>query len=102
MLPRREDNHDFFVGQKSFDAVKSLAYNIFDEQVYCAEDKELHDLAAQLLKLNNKMLAVAESLTGGEICSRLTSVAGISENFSKASCVITAPRKCTDSVSRKR
>ncbi len=67
--------------KKSFDAVKSLAYNIFDEQVYCAEDKELHDLAAQLLKLNNKMLAVAESLTGGEICSRLTSVAGISENF---------------------
>ncbi|MFR5832695.1 MAG: CinA family protein [Acutalibacteraceae bacterium] len=41
----------------------------------------MHDLAAQLLKLNNKMLAVAESLTGGEICSRLTSVAGISENF---------------------
>ena len=67
--------------KKSFDAVKSLAYNIFDEQVYSAEDRTLEDLAAQLLKLNGKMLSVAESLTGGEICSRLTSVAGISQNF---------------------
>ena len=31
--------------------------------------------------MNGRMLAVAESLTGGEICSRLTQVAGISENF---------------------
>lgn len=67
--------------KKAFDAVKSLAYNLFDEQVYCAGDKELHELAAQLLRLNGKTLAVAESLTGGEICSRLTQVAGISENF---------------------
>lgn len=67
--------------KKSFDAVKSAAYNIFAEQVYCAEDRELHELAAQLLALNHKKLAVAESLTGGEICSRLTSVPGISANF---------------------
>lgn len=67
--------------KKSFDSVKSLAYNIFSEQVYCAEDRELHELAAQLLSLNGKTLAVAESLTGGEICSRLTSVPGISANF---------------------
>ena len=69
------------LGKKEFDAVKSAAYNLLNEQVYCAEDKELHELAAQLLRLNGKTLAVAESLTGGEICSRLTSVPGISENF---------------------
>lgn len=40
--------------RKSFDAVKSLAYNIFSEQVYSAEDRELHELAAQLLALNGK------------------------------------------------
>lgn len=67
--------------RKSFDAVKSRVYNAFDEQVYSAEDSTLHELAARLLKLNGKTLSVAESLTGGEICSRLTSVAGISENF---------------------
>ena len=43
--------------KKSFDAVKSLAYNIFDEQVYSAEDRTLEDLAAQLLKLNGKRTA---------------------------------------------
>lgn len=67
--------------KKSFDSVKSRVYNIFAEQVYSAEDRELHELAAQLLRLNGRTLAVAESLTGGEICSRLTSVPGISENF---------------------
>lgn len=66
---------------KSFDAVKSAVYNFFAEQVYSAEDRELHELAAQLLSINGKTLAVAESLTGGEICSRLTSVPGISANF---------------------
>lgn len=66
---------------KRFDAVKSRVYNAFDEQVYSAEDSTLHELAARLLKLNGRTLSVAESLTGGEICSRLTSVAGISENF---------------------
>ena len=35
--------------KKSFDAVKSRVYNIFSEQVYSAEDRELHELAAQLL-----------------------------------------------------
>lgn len=67
--------------KKSFDAVKSRVYNLFSEQVYSAEDVPLHELAAKLLKLNGRMLAVAESLTGGEICSRLTRVPGISENF---------------------
>ena len=67
--------------KKSFDSVKSRVYTIFAEQVYSAEDRELHELAAQLLRLNGRTLAVAESLTGGEICSRLTSVPGISENF---------------------
>lgn len=69
------------LNKKSFDAVKSRVYNIFSEQVYCAEDKELHALAAQLLAINGRTLAVAESLTGGEICSRLTRVPGISANF---------------------
>lgn len=67
--------------KKQFDAVKSLAYNALAEEIYSADDRSLHDLAAYLLKINGKTLAVAESLTGGEICSRLTSVAGISENF---------------------
>ena len=64
-----------------FEMVKSRVYNAFEEQVYSAVDGVLEDIAAKLLKMNNRTLAVAESLTGGEICSRLTSVAGISANF---------------------
>lgn len=67
--------------RESFERVKSLVYNAFEEEVYASDAEELHTLAAKLLKLNGKTLAVAESLTGGEICSRLASVAGISENL---------------------
>lgn len=64
-----------------FETVKSRVYNVFEEEVYSATEGSLEDIAARLLKMNNRTLAVGESLTGGEICSRLTSVAGISANF---------------------
>lgn len=64
-----------------FETVKSRVYNEFEEEVYSSENATLHELAAKLLGMSGKTLAVAESLTGGEICSRLTSVAGISKNF---------------------
>lgn len=65
----------------SFEVVKSRVYNAFEEEVYSSTDESLQVLAAKLLKMNGKIIAVAESLTGGEICSRLTEVPGISENF---------------------
>lgn len=65
----------------TFEMVKSRVYNLFEQEVYSAVDTSLEELAAKLLKMNCKTLAVAESLTGGEICSRLTSVPGISANF---------------------
>ena len=65
----------------TFEMVKSQVYNVFSEQVYCAFDENLQNLAGKLLKMNGRVLAVAESLTGGEICSRLTQISGISENF---------------------
>ena len=65
----------------TFETIKSKVYNLFSEQVYSAFDESLQNLAGKLLKMNGKTLAVAESLTGGEICSRLTEVPGISENF---------------------
>lgn len=64
-----------------FEIVKSRVYNVFEEEVYSASEGSLEEIAARLLKMNNRTLAVGESLTGGEICSRLTSIAGISANF---------------------
>jgi len=64
-----------------FERVSCAVYNLFEKEVYSAENTELQELAAKLLHLNRNKLSVAESLTGGEICSRLTEVAGISEVF---------------------
>lgn len=69
------------VSQEKFELVKSAVYNVFENEVYCAADWSLQETAAKLLKMNGRILAVAESLTGGEICSRLTEISGISENF---------------------
>ena len=64
-----------------FETVKSRVYNAFEEEVYSATEGSLEEIAARLLKMNNRPLAVGESLTGGEICSRLTGIPGISANF---------------------
>lgn len=44
-------------------------------------DKDLEIKVAQLLRLNKKTLAVAESVTGGLISEKLTRVAGSSDYF---------------------
>lgn len=64
-----------------FEILKSKVYALFEDEIYAASDISLQELAAKLLKLNGRTLAVAESLTGGLIASMLTSVPGISENF---------------------
>ncbi len=64
-----------------FETIKSRVYNVFEEEVYSASEGLLEEIVARLLRMNNRTLAVGESLTGGEICSRLTSIAGISANF---------------------
>lgn len=66
---------------KGFEQVKCAVYNAFEKEVYSATDAPLKDLVAYFLKLNGRTLGVAESLTGGEICSELISVEGISKNF---------------------
>lgn len=67
--------------KKAFEPLKSWVYRAFEAEVYSAFGQSLQDTAAALLKRNGKTLAVAESLTGGLICSMLTQVPGISNNF---------------------
>lgn len=66
---------------KSFEHVLCGVYNVFENEVYSASDAGLTELVGHFLKLNGRTLAVAESLTGGEICSRIASIAGISKHF---------------------
>lgn len=66
---------------RRFEETKCAVYNAFENEVYCASDRGLTELVAHYLKVNGRVLGVAESLTGGEICSRLIEVSGISRNF---------------------
>lgn len=66
---------------RRFDETRCAVYNLFENEVYCASDQGLTELVAHYLKANERVLGVAESLTGGEICSRLVGVAGISKYF---------------------
>lgn len=69
------------ISSDMFEVVRSAVYNSFDSEVYSAEDCSLQELAASLLKMSRRTLGVAESLTGGIICSMLAEISGISENF---------------------
>ena len=64
-----------------FATIRAHIFAEFEDFAYSTEEISLPVLAAELLRLNNKMLSVAESLTGGEICSKLCTVPGISENL---------------------
>ncbi|MCM1393992.1 MAG: CinA family protein, partial [[Eubacterium] siraeum] len=66
---------------KDFEKIKCGVYNAFEKEVYSAADVNLIDLVGHFLKTSGRTLGVAESLTGGEICSRIAGIAGISKNF---------------------
>ncbi len=67
--------------ESSLESVRAYVYNALADNIYSADDIQLPVLASQLLKINDKTLAVAESITGGEISSMLASVPGISSHF---------------------
>ncbi len=54
-------------------------YNRLGKFIYASEDISLEEMVICMLKLRQKTLAVAESLTGGKIADRLISVPGASE-----------------------
>ena len=69
------------VSKDVFDAVRCKVYNLFEDEVYSAKDASLQELVGRELKVSGRVLGVAESLTGGEICSRIVEVDGISKHF---------------------
>lgn len=65
----------------AYETQKSRIYNAFSNNVYSSNDMPLNCFAVELLMRSNQMLSVAESLTGGEICSSLIDITGISTHF---------------------
>ena len=73
----------FYNGADSvaYQTLKSLIYNSFSPNVYSSNDMPLNCFAVELMMRSKHMLGVAESLTGGEICSSLIDITGISSHF---------------------
>ena len=56
-------------------------YNKFNEFIFGGLEDTLEDVVIDLLQDHNKLLAVAESCTGGMLSSRLINVSGASQVF---------------------
>lgn len=65
----------------AFNDVISKFIDKFSENIYSDEDKSLQKVVAELLFFHNIRVAVAESLTGGQIAARLIEIPGISKVF---------------------
>ncbi len=69
----------------TFDTKTSIAvsevYQRFEDYMYAVGDETLETFLFKLLKMNNKMVATAESITGGAIATAITHQAGASEYF---------------------
>ncbi|MGH2658573.1 MAG: competence/damage-inducible protein A [Actinomycetota bacterium] len=61
--------------------------------VFTTDDEELEEAVGRLLQAAGKALACAESLTGGELGARITSVAGASDYFRGSAVCYTAEAK---------
>jgi nicotinamide-nucleotide amidase len=78
------------------EAIAPLAAQIADrlgDVVFSTEDETLEQVILRLLSDSGRTLACAESLTGGSVGSRLTSVPGASAAFAGSAVVYTAASK---------
>jgi len=62
-------------------SVYSAVYTLFGDNVYVESDESLGKLTVDMLKIRNRYLSVAESLTGGLICDKIVEIAGASKVF---------------------
>lgn len=76
-------NRDEEKALKELDSVEKEIIRILGDSVYSTEDKELYEVAAQLLMDKKVSIAFAESCTGGLISSVITDIPGISAVFDR-------------------
>ena len=53
------------------------------DSIYSSENKNIEEVAAELLLVNNTSISIAESCTGGLISAKLTDIPGISKVFDR-------------------
>lgn len=71
-------------GELSLKKLKGVAYQIaqrLGEDFVCLGHTSLEEIVFEMLRKQNRTLAVAESCTGGLLASRFTDIAGVSDVF---------------------
>lgn len=76
-------SNDTSLAQKELNSIEQEIVKILGDSVYSNEDKELYEVAAELLLEKKVSIAFAESCTGGLISSVITDVPGISAVFDR-------------------
>lgn len=74
---------DASLAQKELNSIEQEIVKILGDSVYSNEDKELYEVAAELLLEKKVSIAFAESCTGGLISSVITDIPGISAVFDR-------------------
>ena len=63
------------------DRVLPAIYDAFADEMYCDGNMGLEEVMLYLLESNSRKLGVAESITGGMLCSSIVSISGASKVF---------------------
>lgn len=66
---------------KILNAEKERVYKVLGGNIFSEEDTRIEEVAAELLKISKKTVAVAESLTAGMVAERIVNVPGSSSYF---------------------
>lgn len=64
-----------------YERQKSLVCNEFSRNIYSSFPIDISEFAGKMLSRNHHTLSIAESLTGGEICTEIVSMPGVSSHF---------------------
>jgi len=83
LTARYKNENNTCDGEEIIKPVEDEIKRRLGDYIYSTENKNLEEVAAELLLQNNVTIATAESCTGGLISSRLTDIPGISKVFNR-------------------
>jgi PncC family amidohydrolase len=69
--------------KEPFGSAVTEVFSLYNKNIYADEDVDLSKRLLQLLSVRGKTLSVAESLTGGLVCSYIVDNSGASEYFNE-------------------
>ncbi len=72
-------NIDIDLAEKALEEASEKIYHLFEDKFYAWGDQSLPEILGNTLKKHQLTLAIAESITGGQIAASLVSISGASD-----------------------